>query len=52
MVLKKKQRQIFECHIELVILIATEKSVIKMFREKCFPDEEKKQNGLTEKWWL
>lgn len=35
-----------------MILIATEKSVIRMFREKSFPGREKKQNGLTEKWWL
>lgn len=36
MVLKEKQRQIFQGHIGLVILIAAEKSVIRTFREKKF----------------
>lgn len=36
MVLKEKQRQIFQGHIGLVILIAAEQSVIRTFREKKF----------------
>lgn len=47
-----KQKQIFKYHMELMILIATEKSMMKIFRKGSFSGKENEQKDLTEKQWL